>query len=280
MTPAQTFNAEQQARWNGYDGELWVRQQARLDRTLSPVNGPLFEFAAPRAGSTVLDIGCGCGDTTVALVRAIGPTGRVVGLDISEPMLTRAKERLREFPNATCRLGDAGALPISDIAADLIFSRFGVMFFGDPVAAFTNLRTALAPGGRLAFACWRAISENPWMQIPLHAAYEHVPHLPKPDPEAPGPFAFADTDRVTRILTAAGFATPAFTKLDIGMTLGDTLDAAVTQSCEMGPAKAAIKDQPEHLVNAAIESVRTALTPYATPAGVSLPGAIWLVSAT
>ena len=153
------------------------------------------------------------------------------------------------------------------------------MFFGDPVAAFINLRTALAPGGRLAFACWRAISENPWMQVPLHAAYEHVPRLPKPAPDEPSPFAFADTDRVTKILTAAGFTSPTFTKLDIPMRLGDTLDAAVAQTCEMGPAKGAMKGQPEALVNAAIASIRSALTSYATPTGVSLPGAVWLVSA-
>jgi SAM-dependent methyltransferase len=279
MTPAQTFNAEQEARWNGYDGEIWVRQQARLDRMLAPVNGPLLEFAHPSPGNAILDIGCGCGDTTVAFAKAVGPTGRVIGADISEPMLGVAKERLREFPNVTCRLGDAGTLPLSDIAADLIVSRFGVMFFGDPTTAFTNLRTALAPRGRLAFACWRAISENPWMHVPLNAAYEHVPRLPKPDPDAPGPFTFADTERVAKILTAAGFTTPTFARLDIPMHLGDTLDAAVAQTCELGPAKGAMKDQPEDLVKAAVESIRRALATYATPAGVSLPGAVWLVSA-
>jgi len=282
MTPAQQFNEAQRQRWNGIDGEFWVRQQDRLDRTLAPVTGPLLAFAAPRSGSTVIDVGCGCGATTIELARTVGPSGRVIGLDISEPMLSLATTRLREFPNATTMLGDAADLPLSDLNAELIVSRFGVMFFGDPVAAFANLRTGLAPGGRVRFACWRPISENPWLQIPLHAVYEHAPRLPKPEPEEPGPFAFADTDRVTRILTSAGFTAPSFTPLDIQLDIaaGGTLDDAVMQSSEMGPAKRALADQPDDIRVAALDSVRRALAPYASPSGVTLPAAIWLVAAT
>jgi len=282
MTPAQQFNEAQRERWNGIDGEFWVRQQDRLDRTLAPVTGPLLAFAAPRSGSTVIDVGCGCGATTIELARTVGPSGRVIGLDISEPMLSLATTRLREFLNATTMLGDAADLPLSDLNAELIVSRFGVMFFGDPVAAFANLRTGLAPGGRVRFACWRPISENPWLQIPLHAVYEHAPRLPKPEPEEPGPFAFADTDRVTRILTSAGFTAPSFTPLDIQLDIaaGGTLDDAVMQSSEMGPAKRALADQPDDIRVAALDSVRRALAPYASPSGVTLPAAIWLVAAT
>jgi SAM-dependent methyltransferase len=282
MTPAQQFNEAQRERWNGEDGEFWVRQQDRLDRTLAPVTGPLLTFAAPRNGSTVIDVGCGCGATTIELARAVGPSGRVIGLDISEPMLSLATARLRDFANTTTMLGDAADLPLAGLNADLIVSRFGVMFFGDPVAAFSNLRTGLAPGGRVRFACWRPINENPWLQIPLHAVYEHAPRLPKPEPEEPGPFAFADTERVTSILTSAGFTAPTFTPLDIQMDLaaGGTLDDAVMQSSEMGPAKRALADQSEDIRTAARESIRRALTPYASSAGVTLPAAIWLVAAT
>ena len=281
MTPTQAFNEEQRTRWNGLDGEYWVSNQDRLDRTLAPVMDPLLAFAAPRAGSTVMDVGCGCGATTIELARAVGPSGHVVGIDISEPMLALATERLRKFGNATCRLGDAAGLPLRDLNAELIVSRFGVMFFGDPVAAFANLRTGLAAGGRVRFACWRPINENPWLQIPLHAVYEHAPRLPKPDPEEPGPFAFADTARVTRILTTAGFTEPSFTPLDIQMDLaaGGTLEDAVSQSSAMGPAKRALADQPDDIRAAALESIRRALTPYASPAGVNLPAAVWLVAA-
>jgi SAM-dependent methyltransferase len=281
MTPARTFNEDQRTRWNGIDGEYWTSNQDRLDRTLAPVTGPLLDFAQPRAGATVIDVGCGCGATTVEIARIVGPSGRVIGIDVSSPMLAVAAERLRPFSNATCRLGDAAQIPLSDLNADLIVSRFGVMFFGDPVAAFTNLRTGLAPNGRLRFACWRPIAENPWLRIPLHAVYEHAPRLPKPDPEEPGPFSFGDSARVMRILTASGFTIPSFTPLDVDMDIaaGGTLEDAVVQSSAMGPAKRALADQPDDIRAAAIESIRHALTPYASAGGVRLPGAIWLVAA-
>jgi SAM-dependent methyltransferase len=281
MTPAQAFNQEQHSKWNGIDGEYWAREQIQLDRTLAPVTGPLLAFAAPRTASIVLDIGCGCGATTIELARAVGPSGRIVGVDISEPMLLRAKDRLREFANTTCLLGDAAELPLHQLNAELIVSRFGVMFFGDPVAAFANLRTGLTPGGRVRFACWRPVQENPWLQIPLHAVYEHAPRLPKPDPEEPGPFSFADVDRVTRKLTSAGFTPPSFTPLDLELDLaaGGTLEDAVLHASSMGPAKRALADQPEDVRAAAIKSIRRALAPHATTKGVQLPAAIWLVAA-
>ena len=281
MTLVQSFNEDQRTRWNGSDGEYWTRQQDRLDRTLAPVTGPLLAFAAPRSGSIVMDVGCGCGATTIELAYAVGPSGRVVAIDLSVPMLALAAERLRKFANGSCLLGDAAELPLRDLGAELIVSRFGVMFFGDPVAAFANLRTGLAAGGRLRFACWRPIDENPWLQIPLHAVYEHAPRLPKPNPEEPGPFAFADAARVTRILMAAGFTEPSFTPLDIQMDIaaGGTLEDAVAQSSAMGPAKRALADQPDDIRAAAIESIRRVLTPYASAAGVKLPGAVWLVAA-
>jgi len=228
-----------------------------------------------------MDVGCGCGATTIELAYAVGPSGRVVAIDLSVPMLALAAERLRKFANGSCLLGDAAELPLRDLGAELIVSRFGVMFFGDPVAAFSNLRTSLVAGGRLRFACWRPIKENPWLQIPLHAVYEHAPRLPKPEPEEPGPFAFADTARVSRILTAAGFTEPSFTPLDIQMDLaaGGTLEDAVSQSSAMGPAKRALADQPDNIRAAAIESIRNVLTPYASATGVNLPGAVWLVAA-
>jgi len=281
MTLVQTFNEEQRTRWNGTDGEYWTSQQDRLDRTLAPVTGPLLAFAAARTGSTVMDVGCGCGATTIELAQAVGPSGRVVAIDVSEPMLALAAERLRKFANTSCLLGDAAELPLRDLGAELIVSRFGVMFFGDPVAAFANLRTGLAAAGRLRFACWRPIDENPWLQIPLHAVYEHAPRLPKPDPEEPGPFAFGDIARVTRVLMAAGFTEPSFTPLDIQIDIaaGGTLEDAVAQSSAMGPAKRALADQPDDIRAAAIESIRHVLAPYASAAGVTLPGAVWLVAA-
>lgn len=281
MTTPQAFNEEQRVRWNGADGEYWVRQQSRIDKTLSPVIPPLLAFAGPQPGSTIIDVGCGCGATTVELARAVGPQGRVVALDVSEPMLHLAADRTQPFGNTQCLLGDAATIPLQNLAAALIVSRFGVMFFGDPSAAFTNLRSGLHPGGRLRFACWRPIHENPWLHIPLQAVYEHAPHMPKPHPEEPGPFSFSDPARVARILTAAGFSKPSFTPLDLDLDIsaGGTLEDAVTQAHSMGPAKRALANQPDDIRASAIASIRRALIPFRSSSGVRLPAAVWLVAA-
>jgi SAM-dependent methyltransferase len=281
MTPAQTFNEQQRIRWNGIDGEFWTREQDRLDAMLAPVNGPLLAFAAPVAGTTVIEVGSGCGTLALELARAVGPAGSLIAIDISEPMLGVAKQRLGAFTNADCILGDAAELSLQYLNAELIVSRFGVMFFGDPVTAFGNLATGLAPGGRLRFACWRPIAENPWLGIPLQAVYEHVPRLPPPGPEEPGPFAFGDTDRVTRILTMAGFTTPIFTPLDITIEMapGGTLEDAALQAIGTGPARRALEGQPDEVREAAIESIRRALASYNSDTGVKLPGGVWLVGA-
>ena len=281
MTPTHTFNQEQHARWNGADGEFWASHYERLDRILAPVNDPLLSFAAPEPGSSVVDVGCGCGGLTLDLARRVGPSGHVTGIDISEPMLGRAQERLRGYSNTSLRLGDAAALSLDSLGARLIVSRFGVMFFGDPAAAFRNLRNALRPGGRVRFACWRPIQENPWMQIPLHAVYEHVPRLPKPGPEEPGPYSFADPERVTRILTQAGFTAPAFTPVDVSFDLsaGGTFEDAVLHASDTGSSRRALEGQPDEVRTAGIESIRRALAPYASSDGVKLPGAVWLVGA-
>ena len=269
-----------QLRWTGADGQYWARQHERLDATHAPVTGPLLDFAAPAPGSTVVDIGCGCGATTLELARAVGPTGRVVGIDISEPMLEVARERLMAFPNAAFINGDAASLPLADLRAELIFSRFGVMFFADPVAAFTNLRTALVPGGRIRFACWRSMGENPWLHVPLQAVEEHVPRPPRRDPDEPGPFAFADPIRVARILTAAGFTEPSFTPLNVELDIAaeGTFEDAVAQASGMGPASRLLADQPPEVHDAAIGSIRRALRHYASAEGVKLPAAVWLVA--
>lgn len=279
MTPARTFNDEQRTRWDGADGEYWASHQERMDLVLQPVLKPLIEFAAPLPGSTVVDVGSGCGATTLELARAVGPSGRVVALDLSGPMIAVAQERLRAFPHTTFLHGDAAELPLKGVAGELMISRFGIMFFGDPVAAFSNLRTGLAAGGRLRLACWRPIHENPWLQIPLHAVYEHAPRLPKPVPEEPGPFSFGDPARVTRILTSAGFTAPTFTPLDIQMDLGGSLEEAAAQATEMGPAKRALTDLPEEVRAKAVDSVRRAIEPHVSANGVRLAGAVWLVAA-
>jgi len=274
-------HAEQLAYWDGPGAEHWVREQERMDAMLAPVAEALLAHAAVPAGAVVLDIGCGCGATSVALAKLVGPAGRVIAADVSAPMLARARERTASFGNVDCILADAATHHFRPGEVDLMVSRFGVMFFGDPVAAFANIRRAMKPGGRVAFACWQGLGDNPWARIPLHAAYEHVPSLPKPGPEDPGPFSFADPGRVTRILPSAGFAMPRFTPLELTVDLaagGAGLDDAAAQATRIGPASRALREQPEAARAAAAAAIRAALAPHVVGDRVPLPGAVWLVA--
>ena len=206
MADPEQFNADQLAFWNGLGGHTWVARQAHTDITLAPVSEALLALSAPRAGERVLDIGCGCGASTLEFARAVGPAGRVTALDISGPMLAEAEARARAagIANVDWRQADAATAALDGF--DLLVSNFGLMFFGDPVAAFANLRRAASPGARMAFVCWRPLTENPWMEVPMRAVSPHVPPRPKADPDSPGMFAFADPQRVSHVLTAAGCA--------------------------------------------------------------------------
>ena len=280
MADLEQLNADQLAFWNGPGGHTWVARQEHTDITLAPVSEALLALAAPRAGERVLDIGCGCGATTLELARAVGPAGRVAALDISAPMLAEGEARAKAAGIANVDWLQADAATAALDGFDLLASHFGVMFFGDPVAAFARMRRAASPGARLAFVCWRPITENPWMEVPLHAVYRHVPRRPKPDPHAPGMFAFADPQRVFEVLIAAGWAPPRLDRLDLDLDIaaGRGLAEAVVQSTQIGAVNSALRDQPAEALAAAIASIRAALTAHLDGASVRLPGAMWLVS--
>lgn len=283
MTPEQP-NDEQIAFWNGPRGEAWVRDQETMDRALEPFGQAVLARAAPRTGEHVVDIGCGCGASMLALAAAVGPSGSVLGVDVSAPMLARASERARGLTQVSCVQADAATYAFEP-RANLLFSRFGVMFFVDPAAAFANLRRALVPRGRLAFVCWRTLADNPWLAVPLAAARRIVqPAAPLPPPDAPGPLAFADAERVRAILERAGFADVTFTPFNHAMPLGDRggLDVAAEQAITLGPtarlvAAANLDDATRERL---LREVRESLAPYAVGDVVSLPAAAWIVAAS
>ncbi len=282
MDARQERHEEQRAYWNGEPGTRWLARADQTDWMLEPVLIAAIAAAHVKPGETVLDIGCGCGASVVALAEKVGPNGRVIGADISEGMLALAKQRTAHLNQTECIVADAAMHDLSNLKADLLFSRFGVMFFGDPGAAFANMKKALKPEGRILFACWRPIAENGWMDVPLRAAYEHVPKMPRPGPDDPGPFSFADPERVMRIFREAGLPEPTFTKCDVQIDIaaGGTLDDAVRSASEIGATARALQDAPSELRAPALAAVRRTLEAYVKPTGVPLSGAVWLVSAT
>jgi SAM-dependent methyltransferase len=282
LATADARNVDQIAYWNGAGGRNWVDRQEAQEASLAPVSTALIERATVRPGEHVVDVGCGTGPTTIELGAVVGPTGRVLGIDVSEPMLARARARLQPGSPVSLVQADATAYDFPRASFDLLFSRFGVMFFAEPAKTFANLRAALRPGGRLAFACWRKPEENPWLTLPLRAALEHAPPLPQPGPEDPGMFSFAREDRVRRILGDAGFtairAEPVDFEFDIGRGRG--LDEAAAAATTIGPAGRALEGQPPDIHRAALASVRRALAPHQKGAAIPLAAAVWIVTAT
>jgi len=275
-------NADQIAYWNGPGGQRWAARQQSQDILLAPVADLLIDRARPAAGERIIDVGCGSGATSIALAQKVGPTGHVMGIDISAPMLDRARQTAPAGLPVDFVLADATVHPFDPQNFDLLVSRFGVMFFAEPALSFANLRRALKPAGRLAFACWREPRENPFFMVSLQAVYKHAPRLPQLGPEDPGPFAFASGQRVQRILSEAGYKGVAMEpcNLSLDVAIGRGLDTAVTSALEIGPAARALAEQPPEVVAAATNSIREALTAFASGSTVPLPAAIWIVTAS
>ncbi|WP_437577598.1 class I SAM-dependent methyltransferase [Sorangium sp. So ce887] len=276
-------NADQIQYWNEVGGPKWVALHDVISAQIRPLGALAMDRAGLAAGERVLDVGCGIGDTTLELGRRVGPGGAVVGVDVSAPMLDRARAAALSAGAANVAFENADA----QIAAlpgpfDVLYSRFGVMFFADPEAAFANLRKALRPGARLAFVCWRSLQENPWLFVPTLAVARHLP-LPQPDPHAPGPFAFADAARVGALLARAGFVRVHHEPIDRELSVagGRSLDETVDFLLQMGPASAALRQAnaaPE-LVDRVRADLREAIAPHAGPEGVRMGGAVWVVTA-
>lgn len=273
------------ADWGGAGGERWVAYQSRLDAMMAAFGRAAIEAAAPTAGERVLDIGCGAGATSLDLASRVGAQGHVLGIDISGPLIDQACTLASQDASVRFQLADAGRANLPGHAFDLLFSRFGVMFFDDPAAAFGHMRRALKPDGRVAFVCWRRLAENDWMRLPLGALTGIVPPMTPPDQEALGAFSFGDPDRVTGILSAAGFIDVAVTPFDAPVPFGEgeTRDAAiedaVAMTLDVGPLSIVLADQPDDICERASAAVREAIADRAGERAVMMGGAAWIVTA-
>lgn len=274
-------NAAQIEFWDGPGGDRWTEYQEIHDGILSRLGEDVMDALAIAPGQHVLDIGCGCGGTTLEIARRVGTEGSVLGVDLSTRMLNRARERASALSdvNVTFLQADAQTHDFASSAFDTAFSRLGVMFFNDPAAAFSRIRAALKPGGRVGFLCWRDVRENAWAMATVEPARDLVEMPPRPGPEDPGPFSFREPERVKRLLTEAGFANIALDPLDRDLFMGRSLDEAVINIQHTGPVANAVANAPEDVRAMYSGRVREALAPYARETGVSIGSGCWVVTA-
>ncbi|WP_082769888.1 class I SAM-dependent methyltransferase, partial [Phenylobacterium sp. CCH9-H3] len=272
-------NRDQAALWNDAAGRTWAEMQAVLDRMLAPFVDRLVAEAFPGEGGCVLDIGCGAGATTLAMARRVGPQGLCLGVDISAPLVAAARERAAADGVAAAAFleADAQTHGFDPGAFDAVISRFGVMFFDDPEAAFANIRRAARPGAALAFVAWRSPADNPFMTTAARAAAPFLPPTPPAAPDAPGQFAFADGERVRRILDRAGWRDVDVSPLDLpGEVAEADLMAYVTR---LGPVGLAMRDMGETRRGQVAGALRNAFAPLVQDGAVRFTSACWLARA-
>jgi SAM-dependent methyltransferase len=275
-------NSGQIAEWNGAMGQLWAEKQREIDAIIVPFGEAALKAAAPQSGERVIDIGCGCGDTSIEIARIVGERGTVLGVDVSQPMLAVARSHHEQSRCRNLEFRDADASEAAlPAGTDLLFSRFGVMFFSQPSPAFSHMRRSLRAGGRCVFVCWRTPRDNAWAMAPLSAARAAMGVTPPPaDPHAPGPFAFADDARLCAILADAGFADIDIQRFDKALAIGATPRDAAERALRVGPASRFAREAGIEHFPVILDAVERALAPLAAPDGrVLLNGSSWIVSA-
>lgn len=267
----------QAALWNGRAGRAWVEGQAMLDRMFRPFETLLADAAAARPAQAVLDVGCGTGATTHAIARRLGPAAHCTGVDISEPMIAAARQRAGQGERTDFLCGDAQTQPFAPACFDLLVSRFGVMFFDDPVAAFANLRRAARPGAELRLIAWRSADQNPFMTTAERAAAPLLPTLPPRQPGAPGQFAFADREHVGAILRESGWGGIAIEPIDVGCRLPEA--ELVRYFTGLGPLGLVLEDADAATRTRLVETVRKAFDPFVRGDEVRYDAACWWITA-
>jgi SAM-dependent methyltransferase len=278
MDIAQPAISEQAALWNGPGGRAWVDAQELLDHVLQPFEDLLVGSISSETSRRVLDVGCGTGSVALAIARRLGSKGHCTGIDISEPMLAAARARAeRENLMPTFVLGDVQTYPFERPSFDTIVSRFGVMFFDNPVQAFANLRRAAEDGGRLQFIAWRSAAENPFMTTAERIAAPLLPDLPARRADEPGQFAFGDRDRVRRILHDSSWSEIEVRPIDVPCTMPE--NQLIRYMTRLGPVSRLLPNADDSTRAQFIEKVRAALDPYVCGSEVRFTSACWMVLA-
>lgn len=272
-------NRDQSVLWNSTGGRAWVVNQATMDRMFEPFEPILMDALPAGAGQCVLDVGCGTGATTLAAAQRTGDQGECIGVDISAPMLALARERAAQAGIAARFVeADAQTHAFPPASFDRIVSRFGVMFFDDPVAAFTNLRRAARPGAAMRLVAWRSPDENAFMTTGERAAASLLPDLPVRQPNAPGQFAFADRARVAAILTQAGWSDIDIQPIDVACTISEP--DLISYIGWLGSVGQRLQTADEPLRSAVIGTVRAAFEPYVRDGTVRFTAACWRIDAS
>ena len=276
-------NKEQKNFWSGQGGDIWVQRQNSMDTMLNPLGEVALNKLDLNDNENVLDIGCGCGSSTLSIAKLIKPNGKVTGLDISEPMLQRARESAQELSleNISFRCLDVQTEDIGENIFTAAFSRFGVMFFEDSLAAFKNINTSLTAGASLSFVCWQSPANNPWQSLFVQEVKEFI-DLPSPPPRSPGPFAFMEAEYVNSILQDSNFENIEIVgyEADVNMFSGRSLPDAVKDYTSINPVVSKmLKDSPKKLTEKILNSVINAFMPYFSEKGLIFPSSTWLVSA-
>ncbi len=278
MEARQPSKDDQATLWNGLAGHAWVELQEILDHMFKPLENLLVEAVAAAPGKRVLDVGCGSGGTTLAVAHSLGAGSFCTGIDISEPMITAARARAeREGVKARFICANAQNHPFEPGSVDMLISRFGVMFFDEPAAAFTNLRNASSESGKLRLIAWRSAAENPFMTTAERAAAPLLPDLPVRRPDAPGQFAFADRLRVHSILEESGWTSIDIQPIDVTCRIQEK--ELIPYLTRLGPVGQILYKTEEGTRRQIVETVRAAFDPYVKGTEVRFTAACWMVGA-
>ena len=277
-------NADQIAYWNGPGGQHWTDRQQLQDAVLAPVSEVLINRAAIKPGERILDIGCGCGDTTLALAQVVGPTGSVVGADCCDAFLDtgRTDAIAAGLSNVTFLEADVEAYPFKPVH-DFCFSRFGTQFFENPVAGLRNMRSALRPGGTMTMIVWRAREDNPWLSLAKEVVSRYLPPVKANAASCgPGPFSMTDTELVTQQLRIAGYSDVRFERIDAEVLVGRDVDEAVAFQLAIGPAGEVYREAGEAAKRqhaTVVAALKKELGKFIRPEGVMMASSSWMVTA-